>query len=512
MPLRKSYNTDLAPELQKILMKNGMQAHVIGHGGTYQLAVQGHDSPLLTYNLTEQQLRKLCDWGTNSANKSAYNTFTEIVGADFHIPKNYVHARNANGRVVMGLHGYRAEEVRGRVHGFGRDYLGWTPRQQPGFHMRRLGGALFMQGPSMIPERRGGYMKPGELQSGAYGFYYKGGQQTQQVQKQDVLKDLPQIKPVETRPRQVEPAKPYNELVSSKVYFTNEKWQECLSSHGLVINPKEGTLTVQSSAVSQDLVYTLSDAELKKLTSNSIKDVPVNQRLEIINNVIGGDFKDKVTMEMLNSRQQVSIDLKPEIRAELTAQQNRHTEFQSSVEEVKETVYDSNIIDGHNLQELKESKGWYREGAHGREVDVGEIKVEKDREQEGKFRMTAVINGESITHEISQKQYDKFMAVDDYHRMKLFSKVFPEVDMKTIPGQGANLGAAILAGLSVVGGMAGALGRREPDVYVEHHGHDRCFGGHVYMKPGVDSPQEIAARAFEAGVHASEHHGLQMAR
>lgn len=44
--------------------------------------------------------------------------------------------------------------------------------------------------------------------------------------------------------------------------------------------------------------------------------------------------------------------------------------------------------------------------------------------------MTAVINGESISHEITQKQYDKFMAIDDYHRMKLFSHIFKEVDMK----------------------------------------------------------------------------------
>lgn len=37
--------------------------------------------------------------------------------------------------------------------------------------------------------------------------------------------------------------------------------------------------------------------------------------------------------------------------------------------------------------------------------------------------MTAVINGEAVSHEISQKQYDKFMAVDDYHLMKLFSSI-----------------------------------------------------------------------------------------
>ena len=67
-----------------------------------------------------------------------------------------------------------------------------------------------------------------------------------------------------------------------------------------------------------------------------------------------------------------------------------------------------------------------------------------------KYRMTAVINGEEISHEITRRQYDKFMAVDDYHRMRLFSKVFDEVDMKQLPREqregGANIGAAILAG------------------------------------------------------------------
>ena len=36
--------------------------------------------------------------------------------------------------------------------------------------------------------------------------------------------------------------------------------------------------------------------------------------------------------------------------------------------------------------------------------------------------MSAVIDGQVISHDISQKEYDKFLAVDDYHRMKLFSK------------------------------------------------------------------------------------------
>lgn len=49
-------------------------------------------------------------------------------------------------------------------------------------------------------------MKPGELQSGGYGFYYKGGQPSQAVQQRDVLEDLQAvITPLAIRPRSQEP-------------------------------------------------------------------------------------------------------------------------------------------------------------------------------------------------------------------------------------------------------------------------------------------------------------------
>jgi len=165
------------------------------------------------------------------------------------------------------------------------------------------------------------------------------------------------------------------------------------------------------------------------------------------------------------------------------------------------------MVRGEDLALINENKGWYREGAHGREVEVGDIMVEKvppaegEKKGEAKYRMTAIINGEAITHEIKQKDYDKFLAVDDYHRMKLFSKVFNEVDMKTRPEANAGLGTKILAALT-----AGAVVTAEvahdmnhhhhhpaPELYAEHHG-----GPRPYFKPGVDSPQEIAARYFEA--------------
>lgn len=524
---------DLSPELQEILRRNGMQAHIIRQGEGYQLAVQGHDSPLLTYSITAQQMRDLASWGTNSANKKAYNTFAALVSNDFYMPRNFVHARNANGRVAMGLHGYRigvgeygrlpwdrrcAHMMMDPYHG---RFLGWTPRNQEGFHMRRVGGAMFMQGAPLVPERPDGRMKPGEMQNGGYGFYYKGGRQNMvQQPSQDVLSDLQSvIPPVEVRPRSTEPAKPYNELITSKVYFSNEKWQECLASHGIVIDPTGKTLTIQSTATRQDFVYDLTDEELRKLTSNSIKEVPVQNRIDIINNVIKNDFQDKLTIDMLNSKEQVGLILTPEVEAEINSRQ------QIVIDQSQPLVYDDQTIvepedrsvahvDGNSLYEMNEGKGWFREGKHGREVQVDDIKVEPVRDDKGEiqkdekgnalFRMTAVINGESISHEITQKQYDKFMAIDDYHRMKLFSHIFSEVDMKNVPGMhsnvGAKIGGALLASLAVMS----ELGRDRcvPAVFIEHHHDPRP---HVYFKGSVDSPQDLASRAFDAGLNAGEH-------
>ena len=537
LPLRG----DLSPELQDILRRNGMQAHIIRQGDGFQLAVQGHDSPLLTYPISAQQMKAMTDWGTNYANKNAYNTFAALVGNDFYVPRNFVHARNANGRVAMGLHGYRigvgeygrmAWDRRGLHPMWGlydRFFLGWTPRQQAGFHMRRVGGALFMQGAPMVPDRPDGRMKPGELQNGAYGFYYKGQQTQVQQPSQDVLANLQTvIQPIEVKPRPVEPAKPYNELITSKVYFTDEKFRECLDSHGIIIDSEKKTLTIQSTGAKQDFVYDLTDEELKKLTSNNIKEVPVQARLDIINEVVKNDFNEKVTMDMLNSKEHIAITLKPEVAAELDQRQSVLLE-QTNVQGVQQPLDPSLSVqqepedkaiahvDGQSLYEMNEGKGWFREGKHGREVTVDDIKVEPVRNEQGEqqkdgkgnalYRMTAVINGESISHEINQKQYDKFMAIDDYHRMKLFSHIFHEVDMKNIPGAhenvGAKIGGALLAGLAVMGELA-HMHHSGPSVFVEHH-HDHDPRPHVYFKPGVDSPQELAARAFDAGLNAGEH-------
>ena len=535
------YRGRLSYQLEDLLRRNGMSAQLAVEEGRYKLLVQGHDSPLLRYDISEQQFRALGDGGTNYANKKAYNTFNSIVGKDFDLPSSFVAARNVNGRVAMGLHGYRVgvgeygRPFPMRPHAFGAGFLGWMPRQQPGFHLRRIGDV------PMVVEHADGRIRPGELKSGGYGYYYKGGQQPAN-QVADPLRDLQTyFPPVQTRPRPTEPAKPYKELITSDVYFTNEKWQEVLSSHSIIIDADKKLLTIQSTGTRQDFVYDLTEEEVEKLTDNSLKAVPLQERIDLLNHVISGDFKDSITKDMLNSTEHISITLKPEVEQSLVQQQqvlNHQVDvipdpLQQQQHLAPSLNPEDGYVNGQDLEEGDERKGWYREGKHGRSVEVGDIWVEKVQPQKAEgeaaqnddqknnqvtYRMSAVINGQVVSYEISQKQYDKFMAVDDYQRMRMLSKVFKEVDLKTRPEmrQGFNLGAFLAAGLTAARD-ATYLGadiahnvehikhpHYAPDVYHEVHG-----TGRIFFKPGVDSPQDIASRAFEAGLNQGIYgHGM----
>ena len=640
MALRKNSNSapmQLHPELQDLLVRNGMEASIVMSDVNPRLLVRGHDSPVLSYDLTMAQVKKLTDWGSNYANKTAYTTFTDIVEKDFDMPKDFVHARNANGRVAMGLHGYRIgageydrpvpmstrqaiyagmplaprhysyvdrpRGLLGRLTG----WLGWTPRQQEGFHLRRMDGRLYMpNGAPMVPDRPDGRMKPGELQSGGYGFYYKGesledGTDKNPNRVNDPLKELSEafVSVPEKTKRSVEPAKPYKELISSPVYFTTEKFEECLSSHGIIVDKESKTLTIQPEQTTFDLQYDLTDKELEILTSNSLKTVKPEERLAVISSVIATDFERPVTMEMLNSDKRIDIPLKQEtfeevarkeeeqregrdytqvdVRAEtvkesreqrvapdgkiipiITEMEGHHWEqdvrggrdvvlknvvaYESgkeyflraevngerfertlTAEQFKELYYRTDEVriemvdelldgisfkngdykgelvnvngtDAARLPDIKDSKGWFREGKDGREVSVGRIGVQAL--EGGKYAMKGVIDGEILSRDISKKEYDKFLAMDDYHRMKMFSRKFDEVDMKERLGIGARISAALAAGVTVMGELT--LGE-EPDMHYHHpYPVDRT---RAYYKPGVDTPEEVAMRNFEAAIH-----------
>ena len=129
--------------------------------------------------------------------------------------------------------------------------------------------------------------------------------------------------------------------------------------------------------------------------------------------------------------------------------------------------------------------------------EVGDIAVERIKDAngnavEGKYKMTAVIDGNVFSHEITQKQYDKFLAINDYQRMKLFDKIFPEVEMKTKPESRFDLGAAILAAVTVGADIMAGLSappRPRPEIYES---------APVFHKPGVVSPQAVSAAVYES--------------
>ena len=472
------HRQDLHPELERILMRNGLQAHVTNHDGVLQLLVQGHDSPLLRYDITPQQARALADWGTNSADKKAYDTLVGIIGNDFYLPRSFTNARNANGRVAMGLHGYRIGTGEyGRTgygnacsHGFGAAFLGWTPRQQDGFHLRRVDGQPFLQhGGPMVAERPDGRIKPGEMQSGSYGFYYKGEQKNAPKQT-DVLKELSSvIVPVSSPARSTDPAQAYKDLIASDVYFSGEKWTDVLSTHGLIIDREARTLTVQSQKTAIDMIYDLTDRQIEVLTADSVTEHSVRDRIVLMNDIIGNDFKDAVTMDMLNSTDRIGLELKPDV-----AQQ---------------------------FQEIPKPQV-----AEQSAKDIIEI----ERSQDGKIRMTAVLGGERITREITERQYDKFMAMDDMHRQKMLQSIFSDTKVRDRLNLGVKIPAMLLAGLAVTRDLVSEQHRFQPSLFAEQTGRDIQ---RVYYKPGVDTPMDVAARNFEAQMLAADrqmqmHHTL----
>ena len=91
--------------------------------------------------------------------------------------------------------------------------------------------------------------------------------------------------------------------------------------------------------------------------------------------------------------------------------------------ETKLTLLGDAKVNGEGLENLKSSKEWRRSGEHGRATEVSDIAVERLKDAdgkviEGKYKMSAVIDGNVFSHEITQKEYNKFLAVNDMQRMK----------------------------------------------------------------------------------------------
>ena len=466
MATRKNTNPrwDIAPQLQTTLNANGMQAHLAQDAaGNYQLITMAHNtSTPRYYQVSERQVENLRNGGTNFWNKKAYETFTSIVGKDYYMPGSWVAAKNANSPVNNGLwghtigrgeYGYRGgprfRPFVGARYGMFNSFLPGYPGMGPrGFHIRRVEGRpFFAYSAPVVMDRPDGRLKPGELKSGSYGFYDKGNQQT------DVLDHLEiKIKPkILARPKGQ--SEPLDKVMGSNLYPTSELFQHMLASHGVIINEKDKTLTIKSSSVNKDLQYKLMDEELEKLLAENFKHtdnkgnkgkngVTVEERIAILNKVIEGDFADKITRASLNTKDYVDIKLRPEKEKEIYLEQEAALKDAQMMDiiHLKESRqdYHTGFIDKWNSigvvdgRMLSLEKGFYLPNKDGRRVSVGEIQAYPIHNGEKtSFRMTAVINNQVMSREISKEDYLRFINYDDEHRLELFDKIFDEVKIKS---------------------------------------------------------------------------------
>ena len=466
MATRKNTNPrwDIAPQLQTTLNANGMQAHLAQDAaGNYQLITMAHNtSTPRYYQVSERQVENLRNGGTNFWNKKAYETFTSIVGKDYYMPGSWVAAKNANSPVNNGLwghtigrgeYGYRGgprfRPFVGARYGMFNSFLPGYPGMGPrGFHIRRVEGRpFFAYSAPVVMDRPDGRLKPGELKSGSYGFYDKGNQQT------DVLDHLEiKIKPkILVRPKGQ--SEPQDKVMGSNLYPTSELFQHMLASHGVIINEKDKTLTIKSSSVNKDLQYKLMDEELEKLLAENFKHtdnkgnkgkngVTVEERIAILNKVIEGDFADKITRASLNTKDYVDIKLRPEKEKEIYLEQEAALKDAQMMDiiHLKESRqdYHTGFIDKWNSigvvdgRMLSLEKGFYLPNKDGRRVSVGEIQAYPIHNGEKtSFRMTAVINNQVMSREISKEDYLRFINYDDEHRLELFDKIFDEVKIKS---------------------------------------------------------------------------------
>ena len=472
--IRKNTNpraTDVAPQLQSVLHANGMQAHIsLTETGTYQLVTLSHNSSQPRYyDLDQKQLDALVNGGKNAWNKNAYNTFVSIVKDDYYIPGSWVAAKNANSPVNHGLWGHT---IMDGEYGY-RDPR-FRPFAGPGFgkfdnsplgilfgggryHIRRVEGRpYFANSAPVVVERPDGRLKPGELKSGSYGFYDKGNQ------KKDALSNLE----VDVKPRVLErpkgkalPLKDYINGYSTLLTFSGAGFAEVLSSHGIVVDKDKKTLTIKSDGVNRNLEYALTDEELSIILNDKLrftdtrgkkkqvynKNAPnISERLDVINKVIANDFADKITIDHLQSKDYINIKLKPETEAALGLTEAKANEYNKNIDVLELSMqdmrqdYKTGFVDKWNTigvvdgRMLPENMGFYLPMSKGRRVTVGEIQAYPTNDGEKtSYRMTAVVNNQLMSREISKDDYNRFLNYDDEHRLQLFDKVFDEVKIKS---------------------------------------------------------------------------------
>ena len=413
----------MSDNLQHLLQRNGLDAFMRqDSGGNITLVVRGNRgfaySPTKEYKITPQQMAVLMKGGRESFDKKAYNTFNDIISKDFVPPEAYVVACNTG----IGANGMN---MRTSV------IMGW-------------GGVPISRGPfgftRLESQRPDGRRLPGEsaamreLPDGSYvptaGYVWKGNLRSTPNLEAAKNIEVKSVEPAAPRPaKRPEPgqARPLSTLAKSAGNDTWPMLQEVFDSHGIVIKDKGGekTLVIKALNARKNVEYTLTDDEYAKLTANGWRgkgDKSLSSRLDLINAKIGEDFEQKITVDMLNTKDYVDLTFTPEAKAVYEKDFIAYEQAQQ-MKELKEKAItaakqeidaerfrissDPNAIDGREISHILQGKAFFNNVDNGRQVVVGEIRVDDKYQsltQDYDMKATSL---EKITKEIAELQSKK---------------------------------------------------------------------------------------------------------
>lgn len=436
----------LSPDLRALLMSNGLEAEIImDAGGNPVLNVRGDRgaamSPPLSYKITPKQMTLLSQAmydGTGSRVKKGYEMINSIIAKDFYSPQSFVIARET---------GITRNGSRNRLTPVNMGWNGVNIRMghHPYAPYRRVEG------------RVDGSLKPGEtaamrqLPNGMYvptaGYVWRGAGEIVEIETPRQTGINLEIKPKEAPRPEAGKAIPLENLANTAGNDTFVQLNEVLESHGILL--KEGKdqngkaekqLIIMAKNAKVNITYTLTDEEWNKLTAGSWrKDGSLQERLDIINNVIQRDFNEPVTKEMLQSKDLIDLTYK-EGRREILEQkfvayeqQQLYRQQLASLQEAinferERIMNDPAAIDGRDITSIINGKAFFEPGNAGRQMVVGEIRVNEiydTEKKEGKYyEMCAVINGMTEKRNISEKEYNRFLEYNDANRLKMFADKF----------------------------------------------------------------------------------------
>lgn len=301
---------EFSPELSDVLRRNGMRAALAEQSGQALLVVQSHDSRTVAYPINDRTADVLSTRGGAAELIDAYDTFNSVIGKKFRQPYNLDYATISSGKTVLTP---------------GRTVVSWQPR--PSLYAQymiadptnRIALQMLSQDrQAQIDQRRA------DFRAERFGYYDTSNDLRQYLpfpesvrpyfieqEEQDLwnLLEGTTVDQLEKETFKVSANKviPVNSLIPDDKAFTEGKWLQALSSHGITIDTEKKLMAIHSTGAKYDVVYDVRDEEMRTLANPSLTEASYEQRISVINQIIDNTYAGNVTMDQLNSNQSLNM-------------------------------------------------------------------------------------------------------------------------------------------------------------------------------------------------------------